>query len=82
MPAVTETLDTVQALTQSGYKWGFETEIETDFVPVGLTEDTVRLTSARKSRTIITSPACRKPSSSTRPARSRIITTRRSIRLS
>ena len=48
MPAVTETLDTVQALTQSGYKWGFETDIETEFAPVGLTEETVRLISTRK----------------------------------
>ncbi|MDE2515218.1 MAG: Fe-S cluster assembly protein SufB, partial [Rhodospirillales bacterium] len=48
MPAVTETLETVQALTQSGYKWGFETTIETEFAPKGLNEDTVRLISARK----------------------------------
>ncbi len=26
MPAVAETLDTVQSVTGSGYKWGFETE--------------------------------------------------------
>ena len=33
MPAVTETIDTVQSLTQSGYKWGFETDIEMDIAP-------------------------------------------------
>jgi len=48
MPATSETLDTVQSVTQSGYKWGFETAIEMDFAPKGLTADTVRLISARK----------------------------------
>ncbi len=48
MPAVTETLDTVQSVTQSGYKWGFETDIEMDIAPKGLREDTIRLISSRK----------------------------------
>ena len=48
MPAVTETLDTVQSVTQSGYKWGFETAIEMDLAPKGLNEDIIRLISARK----------------------------------
>src|ERR1700760_221914 len=48
MAAVTETLDTVQSVTQSGYKWGFETAIEMDFAPKGLNEDIIRLISARK----------------------------------
>jgi Fe-S cluster assembly protein SufB len=48
MAAVAETLDTVQSLTQSGYKWGFETDIEMDIAPKGLSEDTIRLISARK----------------------------------
>ncbi len=48
MAAVAETLDTVQSLTQSGYKWGFETDIEMDVAPKGLNEDTIRLISARK----------------------------------
>jgi Fe-S cluster assembly protein SufB len=48
MPAATETLDTVQSVTQSGYKWGFETDIEMDIAPKGLSEDTIRLISARK----------------------------------
>jgi Fe-S cluster assembly protein SufB len=48
MAAALETLDTVQSVTQSGYKWGFETIIEMDVAPKGLNEDTIRLISARK----------------------------------
>jgi Fe-S cluster assembly protein SufB len=48
MPAVAETLDTVQSVTEGTYKWGFETEIEMDFAPKGLNEDTVRFISAQK----------------------------------
>jgi len=48
MAAVTETLETVRDITGSGYKWGFETDIEMDMAPKGLSEDTVRLISARK----------------------------------
>src|SRR6478736_4660916 len=48
MPAVTETLDTVQSVTESGYKWGFETDIEMDLARKGLNEDIIRLISARK----------------------------------
>jgi Fe-S cluster assembly protein SufB len=48
MAAVTETLDAVQSVTQSGYKWGFETTIEMDFAPKGLSEDIIRLISTRK----------------------------------
>jgi Fe-S cluster assembly protein SufB len=48
MPAIAETLDTVQSVTGSGYKWGFTTDIEMDVAPKGLTEDTIRLISARK----------------------------------
>ncbi len=48
MSAVTETLDTVRSVTQGGYKWGFETDIEMDIAPKGLTEDTIRLISSRK----------------------------------
>ena len=48
MAAVAETLDTVQSLTDSGYKWGFETDIEMDVAPKGLNEDTIRMISARK----------------------------------
>ncbi|APH52050.1 Fe-S cluster assembly protein SufB [Granulibacter bethesdensis] len=48
MPAVAETLDAVKSVTESGYKWGWETEIEMDMAPKGLTEDTIRLISSRK----------------------------------
>src|SRR5438045_3257897 len=48
MAADTETLDTVQSVTQSGYKWGFETDIEMDIAPKGLNEDIIRLISDRK----------------------------------
>jgi len=48
MPAVAETLDTVQAATAGGYKWGFSTDIEMDMAPKGLNEDIIRLISARK----------------------------------
>ena len=40
MPAVAETLDTVQSVTEGAYKWGFETDIEMEFAPKGLNEDT------------------------------------------
>ncbi len=48
MPAVAETLDTVQSITQSAYKWGFETDIEMELAPRGLNEDIIRLISDRK----------------------------------
>jgi Fe-S cluster assembly protein SufB len=48
MPAVAETLSTVQSVTESGYRWGFETDIEMDFAPRGLNTDIVRLISERK----------------------------------
>ncbi|MDE2005851.1 MAG: Fe-S cluster assembly protein SufB [Rhodospirillales bacterium] len=48
MAAVTETLETVESLTQSGYKFGFETAIEMELAPKGLSEDTIRFISARK----------------------------------
>ena len=48
MAVGTETLDTVQSITQSGYKWGFETAIEMDLAPKGLNEDIIRLISQRK----------------------------------
>src|SRR5579872_7420324 len=48
MPAVAETLDTLKSVTQSGYKWGWETAIEMDVAPKGLNEDTIRLISDRK----------------------------------
>ena len=48
MAAVAETVSTVQSLTGSGYKWGFETDIAMDFAPKGLSEDIVRFISAKK----------------------------------
>jgi Fe-S cluster assembly protein SufB len=48
MPAVAETIETVQAAQEGGYKWGFETEIEMEFAPKGLNEDIVRFISAKK----------------------------------
>ena len=48
MPAVPETLDAVQSVTDGGYKWGFSTDIEMDLAPKGLNEDIIRLISARK----------------------------------
>jgi len=48
MPAVTETLETVQSVTETGYKWGFETEIEMEFAPKGLNEEIVRFISRKK----------------------------------
>ena len=48
MPAVAETLNTVQSVTEGGYRWGFETDIEMDFAPKGLNTDIVRLISERK----------------------------------
>jgi Fe-S cluster assembly protein SufB len=48
MAATAETLDTMRAVTDGGYKWGFVTDIDMDMAPKGLNEDTVRLISARK----------------------------------
>jgi Fe-S cluster assembly protein SufB len=48
MAAVAETLETVQAANDGGYKWGFETDIAMDFAPKGLNEDIVRFISAKK----------------------------------
>ena len=35
-------------VTQSDYKYGFTTDIETDIIPIGLSEEVVRLISAKK----------------------------------
>src|SRR5690606_7223114 len=43
-----ETVESVLALDVDKYKYGFETEIESDVAPVGLNEDIVRLISAKK----------------------------------
>jgi len=40
MSGLTDTLETVRSATQSGYKWGFETDIEMELAPKGLDETT------------------------------------------
>jgi len=43
-----DTVDTVQSLSDQGYKYGFVSDIEADEAPPGLNEDTVRFISAKK----------------------------------
>ena len=47
MAVTAETLETLKPLEEA-YKWGFETEIEMDTAPKGLSEDIVRFISAKK----------------------------------
>ncbi|MBE0578844.1 Fe-S cluster assembly protein SufB [Devosia sp.] len=42
------TVDSVRSLDVDKYKYGFETDIESDMAPKGLSEDTVRFISAKK----------------------------------
>src|SRR6201990_1766553 len=48
MPAVQETVERVRRIDVDQYRYGFETLIESDKAPKGLTEDTVRFISAKK----------------------------------
>jgi Fe-S cluster assembly protein SufB len=48
MPAVVETVDQVRSIDVDQYKYGFETKIESDKAPKGLSEDTIRFISAKK----------------------------------
>ncbi len=48
MPAVRETIDQVAEIEVDKYKYGFETVIESDRAPKGLSEDTIRFISAKK----------------------------------
>ncbi|NVO12678.1 MAG: Fe-S cluster assembly protein SufB [Rhodoplanes sp.] len=48
MPAVQETVEQVRSIDVDQYKYGFETDIETEKAPKGLSEDTVRFISAKK----------------------------------
>ncbi|TWG53641.1 MULTISPECIES: Fe-S cluster assembly protein SufB [unclassified Aminobacter] len=48
MPAVQETIDTVRMIDVDQYKYGFETEIEVDKAPKGLSEDIIRFISNKK----------------------------------
>jgi Fe-S cluster assembly protein SufB len=49
MPAVQETVEQVRRIDVDQYKYGFETLIESEKAPKGLSEDTVRFISAKKS---------------------------------
>ena len=48
MPAVQETVEQVRQIDVDQYKYGFETLIESEKAPKGLSEDTVRFISAKK----------------------------------
>lgn len=48
MPAVQETIDQVRLIDVDQYKYGFETEVEMEKAPKGLSEDVIRFISARK----------------------------------
>src|SRR6187431_941953 len=48
MPAVQETVERVKRIDVDQYRYGFETIIETEKAPKGLSEDTVRFISAKK----------------------------------
>jgi len=48
MPAVKETIEDVRRLEADKYKYGFTTEIEQEYAPKGLSEDTVRFISGKK----------------------------------
>jgi Fe-S cluster assembly protein SufB len=48
MPAVQETVDQVRRIDVDQYKYGFETKIESEKAPKGLSEDTIRFISSKK----------------------------------
>jgi Fe-S cluster assembly protein SufB len=48
MPAVQETVEQVRRIDVDQYKYGFETNIESEKAPKGLNEDTIRFISAKK----------------------------------
>ncbi|MGC1939090.1 MAG: Fe-S cluster assembly protein SufB [Pseudolabrys sp.] len=48
MPAVQETVEQVRRIDVDQYKYGFETKIESEKAPKGLSEDTIRFISAKK----------------------------------
>src|SRR3974390_123165 len=48
MPAVQETVEQVRRIGVDQYKYGFETLIESEKAPKGLSEDTIRFISAKK----------------------------------
>src|SRR5690242_21225371 len=49
MPAVQETVDRVRRIDVDQYRYGFETLIESEKAPKGLSEETIRFISAKKS---------------------------------
>ncbi len=49
MPAVQETVEQVRLIDVDQYKYGFVTDIESEKAPKGLSEDTIRFISAKKS---------------------------------
>src|SRR6187455_157595 len=52
MPAVQETVERVRRIDVDQYRYGFETLIESDKAPKGLSEDTVRFISAKKNEPV------------------------------
>jgi len=48
MPAVQETIDQVRSIDVDQYKYGFETEVEMEKSPKGLSEEVIRFISAKK----------------------------------
>ena len=48
MPAVQETIEQVKLIDVDQYKYGFETNVEMDKAPKGLSEDVIRFISAKK----------------------------------
>src|SRR5204863_7203886 len=48
MPAVQETVDQVRRIDVDQYKYGFETTIQSEKAPKGLSEDTVRFISGKR----------------------------------
>ncbi len=48
MPAVQETIDQVKTIDVDQYKYGFETDIESEKAPQGLNEDVIRFISEKK----------------------------------
>ena len=43
-----KTVQDIEKITQQEYKYGFTTDVETDVIPVGLSEEVVRLISSKK----------------------------------
>src|SRR4029450_9573301 len=48
MPAVQETIEQVKLIDVDQYKYGFETEVEMEKAPKGLSEDVIRFISGKK----------------------------------